>query len=725
LQEVLKEKSVSVSEMMEKLFSFSLSDKFKFAFKASLSVMLAYLIPLSQGWEQISTAATTVMLIAAMGSVGDSVMKGMLRVIGTLIGAVIGMFLIALFPQERELYLLAASLIVTVMLYFARAYKGDMTIFLLSAITLMSMFQNGEVDNVFLYGINKTYMTVFGIAVYTFVGIFLWPVHVKDESIENVLLLTKMQADYYSHPQQKMHQKAYRDLLEKEALLASSVTRTGNAATEKGLNRPQWESIVNDYKKINALLTLLSYQTETSLQKNIKYYIGNYDRIREETDTLFVQIAKAWESKSPIDIPDALEAEYHIAQMQRLSQFQIASLTSYVENMLRLHAKLCQLAQKLNAFNSPSPTKFKRERTVKSPSFLWFDIEDLKGTLLSFLIFWTGALSWIVLNPPGGFLIVTFATGLSLITTFTPVKPSLMIIVFSFAFVFAALMYIGVLPHLVYGVELGVFIFLYAFIGFYFINPQISIFFLLGMLTLNISNTMSYNFDIFLSTLLVFYCFLFLLLLFYYIPFSTKPESLFLTMHKRFFRLSYILLDYLHRRSRQESSLLSKLAVKYSKIHLKSTVKKMQFWAGHIDESYFSPLKKEELLAYAAACEKFAYLLEILFSKEEKVIENPLIVNFKKSDDTYPLIALLEKYAKGEDLLLSDPKMENESSLLTGLEEKLKTAFKKETIAHYSKEELIVFYETISLNIHLWFAFLSCLKHLKKIDMRLLERSRF
>jgi uncharacterized membrane protein YccC len=123
-------------QIMHAILTFSLSEKFKFAVKASLSMVLAYLIPFSLGWSQASTAVTTIILIAAMGSVGDSVLKGLYRVIGTVAGAAMGMVLIGLFPQERELYLLSASIIVTILLYLARAYRGDMTIFLLSAITL-------------------------------------------------------------------------------------------------------------------------------------------------------------------------------------------------------------------------------------------------------------------------------------------------------------------------------------------------------------------------------------------------------------------------------------------------------------------------------------------------------------------------------------------------------------------------------------------------------------
>jgi uncharacterized membrane protein YccC len=229
----------------------TLSDKMKFAIKASLSLVLAYLIPFSQGWNNATTAVTTIMLIAATGSLGDSVMKGVLRVIGTVIGAVIGMVLIALFPQDRELYLLSASLVVTIMLYFARAYKGDMTIFLLGAITLMMMFQNGEVDYIFLYGLEKTYMTVFGIVVYTLVGLFLWPVSTRDDALEEAASLTKTQQALFDARDAGREERTqeHQQMLQAQQALTQILGRI-NSSSEEGFSRTQWSSVLYDFEPL-------------------------------------------------------------------------------------------------------------------------------------------------------------------------------------------------------------------------------------------------------------------------------------------------------------------------------------------------------------------------------------------------------------------------------------------------------------------------------------------
>ena len=81
----------------------------------------------------------------------EAILKGAMRAFGTVIGAIIGMSLIALFPQDRVVYLISLSLIVTMVLYVLHAYKGDPNIFMLTAMTIMMFFKNGEVYDVFFH----------------------------------------------------------------------------------------------------------------------------------------------------------------------------------------------------------------------------------------------------------------------------------------------------------------------------------------------------------------------------------------------------------------------------------------------------------------------------------------------------------------------------------------------------------------------------------------------
>lgn len=415
--------TLSLKHLLEEWVFFSLSKKLKFAIKVSFSLMLAYMIPMAMGWDQANIAAMTVMFIAGSGTLRNSFNMGILRIVGTVIGATIGLTLIALFPQERVLYLLSLSLVMATITYLHRAYQGDKTILMLTGVVTMMMYTSGP-ENAFIYGIDRTYMTIFGIVIYTAVGVFIWP------------------------------------------------------------------------------------------DKN------------ENNDT--------------------------------------------------------QSKQKLT-------------------SFVWLDPEHFKATIQLFLIFWFSVAFWIFMNPPGGFLIVIFASAIGLLISFSPIKPTLLMLLFSIGFIFATLMYVFVLPNLVYAWELALFLFIYTFIGFYFINPKMSIFFLLGMFLLGINNTMSYNFDVFLMILLTIYTFLVILMFFYNFPFSSKPEYLFSLEKDRFFSHA----EALDTLQTLPKNYLNNKKITYHKRQLYLSSKKIHLWGSKVDTNYFSNILKEHIEAFSSECEKY------------------------------------------------------------------------------------------------------------------------
>lgn len=709
--------------IFDALSVFSFSDKLKFSIKVSLSMALAYLIPLSQGWSQASTAAITVMLIAAMGSVGESVIKGAMRVLGTIIGAVIGMTLIALFPQERILYLVTLSIIVAIPLYLVRAYKGDPSIFMLTAMTMMLVFKNGEVDDVFIYGLDKTYMTIFGIMVYTIVGVFLWPVNIEDTTRENALKLIEAQTRIFldRHASKEKREASLALVVENEAQLEKSTMDTNSAA----INMQQWHSIIYTNKNINEYLTLLSMHDKEAYTDNLDMYVSNYTLLESEITRLFEQIRLSWEKEQQIDITEEIALKYQTGKIKALSHIERASLITTMQDMQKLYKELRTLATKLNRIHSPLPTFFDIENLPDNKRFIWGDIEHLKGVLVTFIIFWTATFFWIQFNPSGGFMIVALATGLSVLTTFTPIKPSMLIVVFSISFIFATFMYVAILPNLHYGWELGLFIFIYSFVSFHFINPKMTIFFLIGLFTFNIANTMYYDFGIFLLVLLMFYLFLILLHIFYYIPFSTKPEYLFIVMKNRFFYLTQKMLERGRKEQQGKVSWFVILAAKYSEMHLMSTVQKMQLWANDVNVKYFDTIDKEKLFAFTKESEKFAYLVKLLYHRDLMMKHNPLIRILGKNYTLPYLSDLLGEYAKGKNINEVDNFWKDTQQTVHAVEAYLSGVLEGIDFELYSKKDIAELYENISLRKNVWLSLLNCQKMMKELDFNALKVSRF
>src|SRR5262245_4702779 len=86
-----------------------LSDRVKTAVKTALAVVLAYGVALSMDWGNAYWAAFTV-AFCSLSTVGESLNKGMLRLSGTFFGGVAAITLIALFPQNRWLFLIGMSI---------------------------------------------------------------------------------------------------------------------------------------------------------------------------------------------------------------------------------------------------------------------------------------------------------------------------------------------------------------------------------------------------------------------------------------------------------------------------------------------------------------------------------------------------------------------------------------------------------------------------------------
>jgi uncharacterized membrane protein YccC len=524
----------ALHESLRWLLGFKLPEKMKFALKTSLSIVIVYLLSFWQGWQSPSTAAITIALIASVDSISDSLMKGALRVIGTVIGAAMGLCLIALFPQDRLLYLFAASVGVTFFFYLARVYRGDTTIFFLTGMTMLIVFQDNNAQEAFLYGINRTYMTLLGIVVYTLVGALLWPVNMTRKADRTAAELSDIQHTLFSHAEiPEKREAGIAEIMQKEQLLRGFTHHTA----EMNLNRKQWLTIVESYRTIDEALLLYLHGLSTLPQRDLSPYLDGYTQLMAEIRSLLKQIPAAWRSKDAIAIPKPFTPKYNSAALRSLPLLTSAHITNLMGQLCTLHEALRRLAGQLEDINSLLPTSFTLAPQISDPYFSWTDPEALKGSIVTFLVFWASVTCWIVFNPPLGFFLVIMATSFSFLTAFSPLKPSLLMLLYTVSFLFAILAYLFILPSLSEAWHLALFLFLYSFVAFYFIDLKASLFFIIALATLNITNEISYAFDLFLLILLFFYLFLLLLMLFYYVPFSTKPEHLYLTAQQRFFHL--------------------------------------------------------------------------------------------------------------------------------------------------------------------------------------------
>lgn len=86
-----------------------LSTKTKEAIKTALSMTITYGIALAMDWDKPMWAGFAVAMIS-LATIGQSLHKGAMRMFGTVVGAAAACILIALFPQNRWLFMIFLSL---------------------------------------------------------------------------------------------------------------------------------------------------------------------------------------------------------------------------------------------------------------------------------------------------------------------------------------------------------------------------------------------------------------------------------------------------------------------------------------------------------------------------------------------------------------------------------------------------------------------------------------
>ncbi|MGF1715797.1 FUSC family protein [Photobacterium chitinilyticum] len=707
------------------LFPFCLSEKFKFATRVAISLTLAFLIPMALGWPQPSTAATTVMLIASTGSRRESLAKGTLRVLGTIVGAVIGLVLVGFFAQDRMLYMLSVSLIVAVVFYIRSAYLADPTLFMLTGVMILMMFNGGDAEGAFLYGLDRTYMTVFGVVVYTLVGVFVFPPQVEQNLRQLADELGNIQSRLFSVISQTTVEKPIAsssgdkiepDTVESEKsfqpgvaelipalyaaqdALESRYNTISTECSEISAYKKEWDYALLYYRQITELL-LFAAKSQDQLATQSHHFIDNYQDLVEDISQLFQQIPSAWERKEGGVHLESTPVIYNSDKLQAVSHLVRGTTITSGFLFSKLDEKLTCLISAVSCIDSVTGRMTTHEVLPKGPPvFNWWDAENAKSAIKVVLTYWLTGIIWILFNPPGGYNFVIFCTLFVSILSYLPIHPVLLLILFSLGFIFSVPAYVFILPQLSLGSELAVFIFIYTFVGFYLFKGPITIFFLIGMFTLGISNDMIYHFGIILTIVTLFYLVVFMVVFSYYFPFSSRPEHLFLVMRERFCRH---VCGVITCHQKESPSFWYRWRLGWHLATMKVTVRKLKVWGSKVNTAYYEQLAAEDITAFCGQCELLCHHLLTLTESELRLRNNPLVMKARAEykDKVIPEVAHQLASLDVNKSVNAD----NDEALLCAnesykmLEKQLDDFFEKIEWSDYSKSDIAGFYIFLNL----------------------------
>ncbi len=601
----------------------TISPRVRFATKTALAITLSYLGAMAMNWSQPYQGPVAIMVIASAGPLRESLGKGVMRVVGTVIGAVLGLLFLALFPQDTTLYFLALTLAGGIIIYLYHAWQGDKSFWIIMLLVMVLLYNYGYVDDRLVYALDRSWSTAFGIFVYAMVNLYLWPEKVSESRVERTRELAKRWREIFAgmlRPESET-EASLPSLQEAEKALERSLS-VGATEYPGGIafDRYRWKSLWDPMVRIDRHLERLALMEWGRERERMERLFPETGRLRREIRGMMTQFENFWKAPFPPEVPPRLTPDLSRGDLEALPALERAHLLSVAEELRQLHETLRTLLERLARILSPDPDplmEFSESR--RSPRrFHWGDPDDLKAALAGMLVFWAGLGFWYLLPTDLGYMMPAMAFSLSVLVLFTPLNPLALIFIYSLSFLVSFLTFVFVLPMLHTWWELGLYFFVYMFAAYYFIPSTISLFFGLGLVFQFIDNTTYFSMQLFMTVLMLFYLFLGLLLIFNYLPFSNRPEDLFRRTEKRFRRLS---------RALAESGASEKtfgLWARWALAQLPATAAKMKLWASKLDRRYFDRIDGEALEAYLRAAERSAEILGLLEPLKLRMRKNAL-----------------------------------------------------------------------------------------------------
>lgn len=157
----------------------------KEAIKAALSIVIAISLALWFQWEKPYWAAIAVAVMALNESFAHSINKGHNRLMGTLLGTGYAFFLIAMFSQDRLLFLTFFTLFLGVCIFMSSddkyGYIFSIGFAVCSIIACMGGFDN---QATFYFAVLRIQETLLGVITFSIVYRLLWPVNTEQQFVQ-------------------------------------------------------------------------------------------------------------------------------------------------------------------------------------------------------------------------------------------------------------------------------------------------------------------------------------------------------------------------------------------------------------------------------------------------------------------------------------------------------------------------------------------------------------
>jgi uncharacterized membrane protein YccC len=571
-------------------------EKAREPFKTALAIVISYGIALAMDWGNPYWAAFAVAFVS-LSTAGQSFNKAAMRMFGTLVGIVAALSLIALFPQQRWLFILAVSVYVGVCTYLMtgpkKQYFWNVSGFVC---VLLCMSAGPDPVNAFDTAVLRAQETGLGILVYSLVTSLLWPVSSRKDffavagqlaSGQRQFCQTGLKPGQDSDPGQAQALKG--QLLQAQTKFQKLLDAAESDTQEVWEMRRYWRLYQEQTSKLTSVIGS-SVQSLAELEASKTPHLATrLDSFLAELDNRFAGIGSMISGQAPGRQPEEIDMALDAAGLRALSQFQRAAVVVFHDRLKQLDQLTRTLFETTRNANGFGEAEAVPARTAL-PTLQWPDPDRMLAVIRVMLTLWLAFLAWIYVDSiPGGTSMVTMAcvygmimASIPMVTLRTVFKPLMA------GVVFGSLMYMLVLPHLSGFLSLGTLLFVTTFSLCYFLSDPkqaLAKTFALAMFVsiASIDNQQVYSFMVVATNVLMFPVLFSMLAVTAYFPVNLRQEKSFLRLLNRFFRSSGGLLSDMHRDARHAETRFERMRKVFHVREVSSIPTKLAGWAKFLD----------------------------------------------------------------------------------------------------------------------------------------------
>jgi len=605
----------------------SKATKLKEAIKTGLAFALVFGIAMKLNWMSPYWAGWAVAVIA-LSTAGESIRKGMYRIVGTIPGCLAALAIHALAPQERWTFMLLTCGWMFLTSYLMVSRQKDSYLWVMAAyvclIILLSDLDSSA--NMFESAMFRTVETVMGVVVYILIAVFLWPQTnlgaIQKSSAELAATLGDIfRAGRDALLGQRAFEVSFQALQGKVvpqlAQFAKVLLAEGSESNEVSEARHLWER----FHGLSTALLEAAGRWQSGFAEldriDVRAVFPDLPAFLAELDARFAALPERLAGRSPAHLSRPVRLEVDHAALERLTPFDRAAVEVARKEMERLEALTAMLLEcafelqghaAIDGEAKPVLTPGVRERATWLPVPDW---DHLRSATFVAATTGIGFLIWIVFDPPGHSGWFQFSGTIALLIALVPTlrsSPLIGLVAVSSAICLA--IYVFVMPQLSSFLELGSLLFVCMFLVCYFLSGMARFFGSMAILNiLQIQNHQVYSFAAmanFFIFLVLSFTFIFVMS---YLLGSPRPEKVFLHLLGRFFRSAEFLLS----RKELETGRFSPLErwrIAFHQRQLRSLPAKLGAWSKAIDRKLFPENTPEQMQALVTSVQVLVYRIE-------------------------------------------------------------------------------------------------------------------